>query len=84
MYEISWEKRALDELYSLEELTAKRIIKKVEELKENTFSKDIKKLKGQEKFRLRIGYYRIIFELQNNLIKILMVGHRKNIYKKSF
>ena len=84
MHKISWEKRALDELYSLEEWLAKRILKKIEELKKNPFSQDIKKLKGQEKFRLRIGNYRIIFEMQKNLIKILMVGNRKNIYKKSF
>ena len=44
------------------------------------------KLKGDEfknMYKLRIGDYRIIYELDNpnKLITIIKVGHRKNIYK---
>jgi chaperonin GroEL len=40
------------------------------------------KVKGEEKFRLRIGDYRIVFSLEGNKMVIWKVGHRKNIYKK--
>jgi mRNA interferase RelE/StbE len=79
-YLISYEKRALLELRKLDKLLAKRIIKKIKELENDPFSKDIKRLKGQSSFRLRIGNYRILFELLESEIKILKVGHRKNIY----
>jgi len=47
----------------------------------NPSSKEIKRLKGQEYFRLRAGDYRIIFLFEKQIIKILKIGHRKNIYK---
>ncbi|MFQ6032826.1 MAG: type II toxin-antitoxin system RelE/ParE family toxin [Candidatus Zixiibacteriota bacterium] len=32
---------------------------------------------------IRIGDYRVIFDLEGNEIVVLRVGHRKNIYRKS-
>ena len=32
-------------------------------------------------FRFRIGDYRILFDVQDDMIVILKVGHRKDIYK---
>ena len=80
MYNIEWKEHALQNLEKLENSIARRIIKKVEELSENLFSKDIKKLKGGNDFRLRVGDYRVIFSIEQNTIQILKVGHRKNIY----
>ncbi|MEK6824003.1 MAG: type II toxin-antitoxin system RelE/ParE family toxin [Nanoarchaeota archaeon] len=80
MYNIEWKEHALQNLEKLENLIARRIIKKVGELSENPFSKDIKRLKGRKDFRLRIGDYRVIFSIEQNTIQILKVGHRKNIY----
>jgi len=80
MYDIEWKENALKNLEKIESSISRRIIKKVEELSENPFSKDIKRLKGSNYFRLRVGDYRIIFSLEINLIQILKVGHRKNIY----
>jgi mRNA interferase RelE/StbE len=79
-YTINWTKGALEELNKLEPYIARRIIKKVDELSENPFSKDIKRLKGSDAFRLRVGDYRVIFDISENIILILKVGHRKNIY----
>lgn len=79
-YKISYEKRALLELRKLDKLLAIRIIKKIKELENDPFSKDIKRLKGQTSFRLRVGDYRVLFELLDKEIKILKVGLRKNIY----
>ncbi|MBM3231951.1 type II toxin-antitoxin system RelE/ParE family toxin [Candidatus Pacearchaeota archaeon] len=80
-YKISYEKRALLELRKMDKLLAIRIIKKIKELEDDPFSKDIKRLKGQTSFRLRIGDYRVLFELFEEEIKILKIGHRKNIYE---
>lgn len=32
-------------------------------------------------YRFRIGDYRVAFDVENNVAKILKVGHRKDIYK---
>ena len=80
MYNIEWKEHTVKNIENLESSIAKRILKKVEELSENPFSKDIKKLKGSNDFRLRVGDYRIIFSIEKKTIQILKVGHRKNIY----
>ena len=82
MYNLEWKEHSLRELEKLDGFMARRILKKVGELSENPFSKDIKKLKGSDDFRLRVGDYRIIFVIEQNTIKILKVGHRKNIYDR--
>ena len=82
MFEIKWEEKAQKELYSLENQISSRIYKKVNELREGFQSKDIKRLKGKDEFRLRVGDYRVLFSLDNNLIIVWKVGHRKNIYKR--
>lgn len=82
MYAIQWKEHALRDIENLETSIARRIVKKVEELSENPFSKDIKRLKGSNDFRLRIGDYRVIFSISGAEIQILKVGHRKNIYER--
>lgn len=82
MFEIKWEERALQELNKLEKAISLRIYKKINELKSGFLSKDIKKIEGNNRFRLRIGDYRVLFSLENNIITVWKVGHRKNIYKK--
>ena len=79
-YEISYEKKALHDLEKLEPSIYRRIIIAIEELAKDPPSKDIKKLKGTDYYRLRVGDYRAIFVFEGNLIKVLMVGNRQNIY----
>ena len=45
---------------------------------------DIKKLVGQPLYRLRVGDYRVIFDVQKEklIILILTVGHRSKIYDR--
>ena len=42
-----------------------------------------KKLKGEEAYRIRVGDYRIIYEIDNDkiIVTVVSVGHRKEIYK---
>ena len=32
-------------------------------------------------YRFRIGDYRVSFDIENNTVKILKIGHRKDVYK---
>ena len=80
MFKIKWTEKSLHELDKLEQNISRRIIKKVDELMNNPYSMEIKKLRGLNAFRLRIGDYRVIFEIERDLITILKVGHRRNIY----
>ena len=82
MFKIEWKEWAINQIQKLPFLLSKRIYNKINQLKDNPFSKDIKRLKNESAFRLRIGDYRVILDVdsKNNLIIILRIGHRKNIY----
>ena len=64
-------------------MISKRIVQAIEELLENPETKDIRKLTGTPYYRMRVGDYRVIFDLQKKelVILILSLGNRKNIYK---
>ena len=42
-----------------------------------------KKLKGEDAYRIRIGDYRVIYEIDDDiiLVTVVSVGHRKDVYK---
>jgi mRNA interferase RelE/StbE len=46
------------------------------------FGGDVKKLKGsRSEYRLRVGSYRVLFELEGKRIVVYSIGPRKNIYQ---
>ncbi|MCP5487798.1 MAG: type II toxin-antitoxin system RelE/ParE family toxin [Verrucomicrobia bacterium] len=63
---------------------AARILKRIEGLAENPRPPDSKKLTGDGSMRIRIGRYRVLYEIRDRvlLVLVLSVGHRKDIYRK--
>ena len=41
---------------------------------------DVKRLKGRDESRLRVGDWRIIFYCEGNTVVVVAVGHRREIY----
>jgi mRNA interferase RelE/StbE len=41
---------------------------------------DVKRLKGRQGARLRVGDWRVIFYEENNSIIVAAVGHRREVY----
>lgn len=41
---------------------------------------DVRRLKGRAGSRLRVGDWRIIFYIEGNVIVVVAVGHRREIY----
>ena len=81
MYRLIFEKRALEDLNKLDKQIKERIWNKLQLCKENPF-RFLEHLEEIGGFKLRIGDYRAIVDVdnQNKTLKILKVGHRKNIY----
>ena len=81
MYEIEIKPNAEKDLRAIDKKDAVRILEKLLSL-ENGLSGDIKKLTNfTPEYRLRIGNYRALFEIDGNLIIIYRVLHRKESYK---
>ncbi|MHA1568988.1 MAG: type II toxin-antitoxin system RelE family toxin [Alphaproteobacteria bacterium] len=63
----------------------KRITAKVDALAHNPYPPGIKKLSHDEGlFRLRVGQYRVLYQVQQNVLLVLVVkiGHRRDIYRR--
>ena len=82
MYELIFDDEALEFLNKLPKEVKRRIWDKLTSTKENPFH-FFERLAGRIDFKLRIGDYRVIADLDrgNNTIKVTIIGHRKNIYK---
>jgi len=52
-------------------------------LAENPIPPKAKKLSARDGYRIRVGDYRIIYEIQNNILVVLIIdiGHRREIYR---
>ncbi len=61
-----------------------KIILSIRKLAEEPFPPGSIKLSGRDAWRIRIGTYRVIYEVHQDVLSILvvLVGHRKDIYKK--
>ena len=60
-----------------------KILKAISALSGNPRPNGYKKLKGINAYRIRVGDYRIIYEIQDDrlIIIIIAAGNRKDIYK---
>jgi mRNA interferase RelE/StbE len=81
-YEIVFTEKALKQLRKLDRITQERIVSSLERIRIRP-EKHLKKLVGDPGYRLRVGDHRIIIDLDNNILTILVlkIGHRKKIYK---
>ena len=82
-YKIIWSIMAAKQLASLDRSIAKRIHSKVGQLLENP-ERYVQRLVGSPYYRLRIGDYRIILDIQNEMLRVLILklGHRSNVYER--
>lgn len=83
MFEILLTETFAKEFKKLETALRERIKKKIQTVRQEPFLY-FERLSGQELFKLRIGKYRIIAEINSikKTITLLSIGHRKNIYDK--
>lgn len=82
MYNLVFGKNALEQWSKLEQEIKERIWNKLQQCKENPFH-FLEHLTEIEGFKLRVGDYRVIVDVDNfsKTIIVLKVGHRKNIYE---
>jgi mRNA interferase RelE/StbE len=79
-YRIEYGSTALNDLDSLAERIRKQVLRKIERLKSGLHG-DIKHLRRTDvAYRLRTGDYRILFDMEGDVIVIRRIGHRKNVY----
>ena len=82
-YTLNFSKRAFKELAKINEPFYSSIKVSIISLTENPRPQGFKKLKGRDGYRIRVGDYRIIYDILDLelVVDIIDLGHRKNIYE---
>lgn len=84
MYEIQFSKAATKKLGRLPKKLAKKIIGKLQIIAADPYKShnNVKKLVGRDGYRLRVGDWRVIYEIENQQLRILIleIDTRGGIY----
>lgn len=78
-------KSVAKDLRSIPNQDVKRILKRIDSLCENPRAVGSIKLSGEERYRVRQGVYRIVYEIQDTelIVLVVKVAHRSEVYKSS-
>ena len=83
-YKILIKPSAVKELEAIPEKDRQRIVYRIQGLAENPRPRGCEKLSDQDKYRLRQGKYRILYQVHDDevIVVVVRVGKRGEIYKR--
>jgi len=82
-YTVEIRRPAEKELDALPVALRQRIVKRLLALEEEPRPRGLRKLSNRESYRLRVGAYRILLEIDDarQQVTIFAVGHRRDVYR---
>jgi len=83
-YSVSFSVAARREFHALETTMRERVLRAVQRLALDPYrAPNVKALKGGG-YRLRVGDYRVLYELKNDILVVLVVqiAHRREVYRR--
>jgi mRNA interferase RelE/StbE len=84
-YRLVFKKSVSKDLRALPKRDIARILKCFQSLAEEPRPRGCEKLSGQDRYRVRQGIYRVIYEIQDDVLTVIVVkvGHRREVYRTS-
>lgn len=83
-YEVRIKPSALKELEAIgTKADRRRLVQRIRDLAGNPRPAGGEKLTGQERYRVRQGWYRIVYSVDDarRVVVVVKVGHRRDIYR---
>lgn len=82
-FSVTFKKSVAKDLRSLPNQDVARILKRIEQLADNPRAEGCIKLTGSEHYRVRLGSYRIVYEIidERLVITVIRVAHRSAVYR---
>lgn len=82
-YQVNFSRSALKDLEKLSADIQKRVIEQTHKLAENPRHSGVKKLKNSPYYRARVSNYRIIYDIQDNVVTVMVlkIKHRREVYR---
>jgi mRNA interferase RelE/StbE len=84
-YTVQLAPAAKRQLRKLDRSIQERVVRRLEKLEKDPRPPGVEKLEGDEStYRIRMGEYRIVYEIQDKVLVVLVlkVGHRREIYRR--
>jgi mRNA interferase RelE/StbE len=84
-YRVEFTPRAVRDFKALDDSIRGRISRRIDSLAENPYPQGIKKIEGEDELhRLRVGDYRILYQVKGEILLVLIVGigHRRDVYRR--
>lgn len=83
MYQVVIEKRAQKQLARISPPYYQNIVEALQNLAVNPRPQGYKKLRGRLGFRIRVADYRIIYNIEDNILTvfILIIANRRDVYE---
>lgn len=83
VYNVVLQRRVIKMLETIRDPDYTKIKNAIMGLSRNPRPMGYKKLKGRNGYRIRIGDYRIIYEVFDNIltVDVIHMGHRKDVYE---
>jgi mRNA interferase RelE/StbE len=84
-FEVIFKQSVAKDLRPIPKKEVARILKRIEALKVIPRPPGVEKLSSQELYRIRQGVYRILYEIKNEelIIIVVKIGHRRDVYRVS-
>nr|WP_324257269.1 type II toxin-antitoxin system RelE/ParE family toxin [Cellvibrio fontiphilus] len=81
-YKITFKSSVTKDLRAIPSADIQRILSHIDELAENPRAEGCIKLSGNELYRVRQGNYRIVYEIRDGelIVVVIKVGHRSSVY----
>lgn len=82
-YSLRFKKSVAKDLRGIPKADVKRILERINALIENPREEGCVKLSAQERYRVRQGVYRIVYEIRDTelVIHVVKVAYRSRVYK---
>ncbi len=84
-YRLIFKRSVSRDLRALPKKDIARILRCIQSLVEEPRPQGCEKLSGQERYRVRQGLYRIIYEIHDDILTVVVVkvGHRREVYRNN-
>lgn len=82
-YSLEIKRSAAKELAQVPPKDRGRIVARIRSLAIDPRPVGVERLSGQERYRVRQGNYRILYEIEDQILRIMVVkiGHRRDVYR---
>lgn len=83
-FELVFRRSVARDLRGIPKQDLARILKRIESLRDDPRPPGCEKLSGQERYRVRQGVYRILYEILDSrlIVTVVKVGHRSQAYRR--